>query len=339
MKSWNRPRATLPAVMTLTVKSTKAPGSVSHKNLHCAPAAKTEGHNEWINFRLNKHINAHEHVVSSTEDFIKKIHLLEVKPSDVMIRIDLDSYFMSGSPTSLSAAASLHLAGDEVRPVLDNAIFWVTKNQWVTAPHNKQQYRVLSGSGMGLRLSASVCDAALLNLAEAGYALSPSVRRAYGIKAYFRFRDDIWILSESHAEFPDWYRGVKRLATPIFFMKVVEISSFAVTMLAVKVIKQPHGFDVRPRDRTYEDPPLSMYSGHHPSVTLSWPRSAARMICRFSSERSRNSSTSSVDSTTQNGESPTSPTCVACLGPLAPGPPAMSRGWSCRGTLHGRTSG
>lgn len=98
MKSWNRPRAALPAMMTLTVKSTKPAGTVSHRSLHCAPASKMEGLSEWITSTLNQHISAHEHVVTSAEDFISKIQEVDAQPDDVMIRNDIDSYFMSDTP-------------------------------------------------------------------------------------------------------------------------------------------------------------------------------------------------------------------------------------------------
>lgn len=97
LRSWYRKAAPLQAKVAVTIKTTKPAGQVSHRNLHCAPAARTEGLSEWINKSLNEHFKKYSHIVDSTSTFIDELQKIKPEPGDVMVRIDLDSFFMSGN--------------------------------------------------------------------------------------------------------------------------------------------------------------------------------------------------------------------------------------------------
>lgn len=261
MKAWNRPSASFAATIRLTIKSSKPAGKVGHRNLHRATCAKTEGISESINKRLNIHLSKHHHIVDSTDSFVAAAKQLGAQHSDVMVRIDLKSYFMSGNADNLNEAATMHLGeNSEERCLLEHCIWWVIHNQWAKNPINDQLYRVHTGSGMGLRHSASICDRALLNMAEIPFALRSGPRASFGIEGYIRFRDDIWILAARHDSFPEWYYQFKKLAAPILTMNVIEVSSTSVTMLAVNIQKDNFQgyFEFKLRVKHYDGPLLSL---------------------------------------------------------------------------------
>ena len=62
-------------------------------------------------------------------------------------------------------------------------------------------WRVVIGSGMGLRRSSSICDAAFLVLCEVPWGLKPVVRATYHIEKYWRLRYNILILNPSYVLF------------------------------------------------------------------------------------------------------------------------------------------
>ena len=55
-------------------------------------------------------------------------------------------------------------------------------------------YHVIIGSGMGLKSSGGISDYAFFVLAESEFMLNPSVRDQFGIRAYFRFKDDLLVI-------------------------------------------------------------------------------------------------------------------------------------------------
>jgi len=56
-------------------------------------------------------------------------------------------------------------------------------------------FKVVEGSGMGLKHSGHVMDLALANLVEGPWATSRNVQHAFGIKKLWRYSDDILFIA------------------------------------------------------------------------------------------------------------------------------------------------
>ena len=137
---------------------------------------------------------------------------------------------------------------------------------------------------MGLRHSSLVCDAAFLVGTERTNVLSGAALEEASIKAYYRFRDDIWILAGDRAKFRDWFGRFKRSVGHIFKLKAVQHSSSCVTMLAVDVVRSGNKLLTRPRGNRVPGAPLSQHSCHPPHVLSSWPLSYKKNLANITSK-------------------------------------------------------
>lgn len=137
---------------------------------------------------------------------------------------------------------------------------------------------------MGLKHSSAVTDAALCSLAETRFALRDDIKRMYGIRGSWRFRDDILVIqNNSVATNPDralqnWFAEHKRRAGPTFSMSVVELSAKEVTMLSNVIYRGRHRWLAQVKPRTNECPPLNMTSAHPRTVTSRWPYAQLRAL-------------------------------------------------------------
>lgn len=79
-------------------------------------------------------------------------------------------------------AASLVL-GEARHDLLECAILWLLTHPWVET--DGVLHKVCRGSGMGLRDSSNVCDAALMALVETNSFVGAGVKEAASILAYY----------------------------------------------------------------------------------------------------------------------------------------------------------
>ena len=69
----------------------------------------------------------------------------------------------------------------------------------------KQLFQVLIATGVGLSLSGELADIVLANKVER-WLLRKGNARAAGIRGYWRFRDDVCILTDNFPSFRRMYR-------------------------------------------------------------------------------------------------------------------------------------
>ncbi|MFM7990324.1 MAG: hypothetical protein ACKPKO_64515, partial [Candidatus Fonsibacter sp.] len=123
---------------------------------------------------------------------------------------------------------------------------------------------------MGLTHSSAVCDAALFFLAEATWATKIEIQRAHAIHAYYRFKDDIWILAGDRGRARRFISRFGDLAAKVFESELVECSQRSVVMIGVITVVEGGSLHTEPRPK-YRGPPLSHQSAHPLSVHLRWP--------------------------------------------------------------------
>ena len=237
----------------------------------------------WLNKVIDAVLLPYQHLLRDSLHLVNQLRNERLPEGWAMIRIDLDHFFMSGTSIELAdAVASLFEL--PLKTLVHQVCMFLLTHQYIASSLVPGLWRVVIESGMGLRHSSSICDAAFLALCELPWGLKPVVRAKYHIERYWRFRDDILILTPSGKSFPGWFYVLRERGKPVFSMQCVEYSRTAVTMLAVRIgrhARYPSCFSIRPRLVTHPGPMLSVQSGHPPHVHLSWPLSVLRTKLRL----------------------------------------------------------
>eukprot|EP00973_Karenia_brevis_P037528 5178462-Karenia_brevis.AAC.1 len=130
---------------------------------------------------------------------------------------DIKEYFMSGTAQELTEDAIKIIENDKLRPLVKDVIKWLLDNQFVTNPLNKSLHRVVQGSGMGLRHSGELADAALVGKTEK--SLEDDLC-ACDMAWFFRFKDDFLCLGFNKAGRNQFFQQYKKRAG--YFKTVVE---------------------------------------------------------------------------------------------------------------------
>ena len=93
---------------------------------------------------------------------------------------------------------------------------------------------MLKGAGMGLIMSGAVADCALFTTSVKRWAVDQSVMVNHKIQAYFRFRDDIWILGYDKDLFKQFHWNMAELSG-YYKLECAQFSKNAVAMLQIDV--------------------------------------------------------------------------------------------------------
>ena len=148
---------------------------------------------------LETELRKFNHLLLGTDDFVDRVKNMVITPNTVLYRADLKHFCMSGSPVDLTKACDALPDGPR-KLILQRVELWLLFHQCVMSPHHfGRLWEVVVGSGMGLKHSSAVADAALLILGEVGFALKPSVCDAHQVSNYCRLRDDIFFTGEVRA--------------------------------------------------------------------------------------------------------------------------------------------
>ena len=144
------------------------------------------------------------HVLKDTDDLINKLPRYEVSEDDHFLKIDVRDFFMSGRTQQLNAistgAAPLAVNGkagfrrmfkDLLEVLLDPQYVAKNRRSLVEA---SIVYKVIIGSGMGVISSGAISDVCVVCLCESGFLLDESVRARFHIRAYARFKDDLFFV-------------------------------------------------------------------------------------------------------------------------------------------------
>jgi hypothetical protein len=149
-------------------------------------------------------------------------------------------------------------------------------------------WQVAKGSGMGLKHSSALCDAALYAMCERPFILKHVVLRVHGIRLYRRFKDDMFAIVSNPGLAGRWLQCVKGRCQGTFAFECIECSQYSVTMLALKIWKGPgRGILTCPRERVLDGPVLSITSAHDLSLHQAWPVALLRSQLKFTSASER----------------------------------------------------
>ena len=119
----------------------------------------------------------------------------------VMVKMDIDDFFMSGDHESLTKESSRLFEDRDWRRLMIETISFLLFHQYIESPLIRGSvFMVKVGSGMGLPSSGAISNACLLQ-AEREWPLS--MEGSIHLKMYGRFKEDIFALikrikSEGH---------------------------------------------------------------------------------------------------------------------------------------------
>ena len=209
------------------------------------------------------------------------------------MKADVKDFFMTGSHEYLAGRVSSVFSGSE-RRLISDILWFLLAHQYIRSDildlMNSRVWQVHVGSGMGMNFSSEVADTAVYLDFERRFFLLQSVRTNLGIKAYFRFRDDLFMVIASTDGWAgkfgkEWHQYIDAVNSP-YKLDPWELSSVSLSWLDVNVAFRPDlqrmvfSPFIKPTSLAI---PLSEDSEHHPSVHTSWPKA---VLNRFSGNSS-----------------------------------------------------
>ena len=274
-----------------TAKTHKPAGSCKLRVLHCmqrqSPLAPMM---HFVSAMLRPKLSGLYHIIRDSTDFLAKIKSLNISSQCILVKVDVKEYFMSGTHDILVQQSSKFFDGAELHRYRD-ALKCVLENQFVSQGPSSPIFQVTCGSGMGVSCSGEVSDAALYFLAEHDMLADSHFRFHCGLKAYFRFKDDIVAVLDGPRRNVDAFKIRLAASSRPFVVEVETVSEFGVPFLDV-FISKPRNLGATGvldyslyQKRTSQWLPLSSDSMHHPSIHEAWPKqmiSRYRRLCKSS---------------------------------------------------------
>ena len=227
----------------------------------------------------------------SSRDVIKRASGTKISSKSCFVKLDVKDFFLDGSHEEIvkacrkcveRAIASGHIfPGIQEGESLDVEVFvevleFLLHNQYVHAGVENVVHRVVRGSGMGMKHSASVSSVCFYELVEHDLC-SPEALTEAKISLYVRYHDDILVIGENSKDTKNFYTRVTQFALTCYQITLDDYSLVGVQMLDIFLYKGLHSdgsysLEHRPFVKpTARHVPLSVSSDHNPSVHKSWP--------------------------------------------------------------------
>eukprot|EP00969_Alexandrium_andersonii_P155486 6874770-Alexandrium_andersonii.AAC.1 len=138
-----------------------------------------KGLSMYVMTKLDEHIVQYGHVLASTTRFVSDISRITPLPEHTFFKLDVKEYFMSGAMHELVRASLDIVENTVLKTLLTDALYLLLDQQFVESTELRGRlWKVVTGSGMGLPHSGSVCDAAMIGLFEKAM-LADTVKKKY----------------------------------------------------------------------------------------------------------------------------------------------------------------
>jgi hypothetical protein len=280
----------LPRKLSLTIKTHKAAGSITCRNLHVGGIQPFGGLSSWLSHAIKSYLRNLKHILTNSAQLASHFRSAVYARPFKFLRIDLKEFFMAGSLQDFCRC--IDLFPEVQQSMVKDVITFLVSHQFVQTPVKPADlWQVISGSGMGLIHSSELCDITFYRCVEHRLVTNCLALNSFGIFEYFRFRDDILILYDAEANRMPSFIKLLRLKAKYVDLEVVTVSSYKITMLDLQLHAVPKdglfGVSFMPHFKpTSLQTPLSCLSAHHTNVHVSWPFSCIRNLARLSSNYS-----------------------------------------------------
>ena len=87
----------------------------------------------WYASALRFQLQNLEHILASTDGFVKRLTSITLLPEDSMIRIDVKHFFMSGTTDQLVSSSTEGLPVGALKYLLQNVGFFLLYHQYIRA--------------------------------------------------------------------------------------------------------------------------------------------------------------------------------------------------------------
>ena len=274
-RSMNEAKFWYSSRLLLTVKSHKSP--VEFRNVHSSSQSVFAGLSCWLTCQLQPILNAEQHILRDCPEFVRRLRLVpHPEETDTMIRIDIKEFFMSGTAEQLSSTACQIIPGGPRRELVQRVARFLLESQYLFSSRTEGLWRVTQGSGQGQQHSGAIADAVFLVLVD-WWVRRASVLKAFSVKEYCRFKDDIFMITGDKKRWKDMLHCMKHRCRGIYRLWVERVSSENCVMLAVQVHRREGQWTAFPKDRV-RGVPLGTDSAHASNLHWSWPVGQLRMI-------------------------------------------------------------
>jgi hypothetical protein len=267
-----------------TVKTHKPDGEVVARSLHSSVGHMFSALSEVLNRLIGPVLRKYQHLCSNSEEAQSIFAATAVCASTVLLKFDIKEFYLSGSHNDLAAAVCSLFSGEEALFVR-HLVAFLLQYQFVEFDLDTHM-QVVQGSGMGMRHSGSISNAAFLADFELPLLRD---RDRCGIQAYCRFQDDIVAAVKSPQHCVPLTEMLVEKSSSMYRVEKETFSLVGVPFLDLFVFKaSEHGAPHRLAWRPYVKPtarhvPLSSASCHPMSCHRSWPRAEIqRMFSRAS---------------------------------------------------------
>ena len=150
--------------MSYTVKTHKPVGKIACRIIHSAAGSSFRGLSFALNDLFSPILSNLAHLCTSTDDVQKVISTASVTKNTVLMKVDVNDFYQSGSHPLIAEVVSNHFTG-ETRAFVRDALFHVLYYQYA-AFDIEDCYRVVEGTGMGQGHSGGTSDLLFNGLME-----------------------------------------------------------------------------------------------------------------------------------------------------------------------------
>ena len=269
-----------------TVKTHKPVGKVALRPVHSSSSHSFLGLMSWVTMILTDILARFKHLVKSSDELISRLGTINVEDDDIFVHADLKDFYMTGDPSFLVHHCSL-LVKSSIRKVFRSALNFLLTHQYVTSGlFPGMLWRVVTGSGMGLRSSAMVANAAFSHAVELmGLQLLhlSHASNKFAIKQYFRYADNLlFVCRGDFVRIKALLHNLEVCCVP-FVGTLEEASHVGVDFLDLNLFKNNSKISIAPILKpTSLASVLSVFSAHPSGVHGAWMKCYVRTMHRHS---------------------------------------------------------
>ena len=154
---------------------------------------KREGLSRWVSRELQGPLTGHTWLLTSSAQLVADIKTVAAEDSDYFVKLDVRDFYMTGTPPELKDSIEVLLPPGPRCRLLCEAVEYLLSSEYIVSNLVPGRvFRVVCGSGMGHRHSGRIADCSFFALGEREFAARSQVLQSFGIKRYFRCRDDVF---------------------------------------------------------------------------------------------------------------------------------------------------
>ena len=277
-RSWCSDRRFYSNLIT-NIKSHKPDGEVGVRNIHASSMNKREGLSRWVSRELQGPLTGHTWFLTSSAQLVADIKTVVAEDCDYFVKLDVRDFYMTGTPSELKDSIKVLFPPGPRCRLLCEAVEYLLSSEYVVSNLVPGRvFRVVRGSGMGHRHSGCIADCSFFALGEREFAARSQVLQSFGIKRYYRYRDDVLMICSRKQGTREFFKMLREKVQP-FKLQAEEVSRSSIRYLDLLLTKTGTRFVPRPAFKTTSlARPLDPTSAHPKFVHCSWPVGMVKRI-------------------------------------------------------------